>query len=319
MTSSAHPILAYTGPREAQDVLERTLRPHFRVETLAAEPEAVALGLRAASALLDASMRVRITRDMIDAAPHLRVVAAATTGADHIDQAALARRGIPLWTLQGQTELLRLLTPAAEHSWLLVMACARRLRAASAHVLDGGWDRSLFPGIMLRGKRLGLVGCGRIGTWMARYAAAFGMECQGYDPAVSPWPPGITRVELDELASTSDVISIHVPLTASTRGLFGPRQFGGVKPGCIFVNTSRGDVIDEAALLESLQEGRVGAAGLDVLSGEPDIAAHPLLAYARTHDNLLLTPHIGGNSPDAVRQVVEFSARRILRHFGFGP
>jgi D-3-phosphoglycerate dehydrogenase len=318
MTTSRQPILAYTGPREAHEVLERTLRPYFRVSPLAAEPRALAEGLRTASALLDASMRVRITRDMIEAAPLLRVVAAATTGADHIDEEALARRGIPLWTLKGQGELLRSLTPAAEHSWLLVLACARSLPAAVAHVRGGGWDRSLFPGIMLRGRRLGLVGCGRIGSWMARYAAAFGMECQGYDPVVSPWPSDIARVELDELAATSDVISMHVHLMESTKGLFGARQFGMVKPGCIFVNTSRGDVIDEAALLDGLESGRVGSAGLDVLSGEPDIAEHPLRLYAQSHDNLLITPHIGGNSPDAVRTVVRFSAQRILRHFGFG-
>lgn len=315
--ASPQPVLVYTGPREAQDVLERALRPHFRVESLVAEPGAVAEGLRTASALLDASMRVRITRAMIEAAPLLRVVATATTGADHIDEAALAQRGIPLWTLQGQQELLRSLTPAAEHSWLLVMACARRLPAACAHVREGGWDRAQFPGVMLRGRRLGLVGCGRIGTWMARYAAAFGMACQGYDPLVSPWPAGIERVELDQLASTSDVISIHVPLTDATRGLFGARQCGLMPPGGILVNTSRGDILDEAALLHGLRSGRIGAAGLDVLSGEPDIADHPLRAYAQTHDNLLITPHIGGNSPDAVRTVVEFSAQRILRHFGF--
>jgi phosphoglycerate dehydrogenase-like enzyme len=121
-------------------------------------------------------------------------------------------------------------------------------------------------------------------------------------------------VPLDDLLDQADFVTIHVPLTDATADLLDRRCFERMKKGAVFINTSRGDVTDEGALLDALKSGRVAAAGLDVLSGEPDIAANPLWEYARTHANLLITPHIGGFSPDAVRVVVGHSARRILGH-----
>jgi phosphoglycerate dehydrogenase-like enzyme len=309
-------VLTYSGPVEAAEVVREVAGTRFDIRTVPPEIDAVASGLKSASAFLDASMKVRLTEAMIAAAPELRVVVTATTGADHIDADALARRGIPLLTLKGQREILSDLTPAAEHSWLLLMACARRLPSAHNHVMAGGWSRTDFPGTMLKGKALGIVGCGRLGRWMARYGDAFGMRCRGYDPYLHAWPPGIERVELRELLASSDFITLHVHLTPDNRGLLGRAEFAQMKRGCIFVNTSRGELIDEAALLEGLESERIGAAGLDVLTGEPDVAEHPLRRYALTRDNLIITPHIAGYSPDAVRVVVRFSAGRIVDFFG---
>jgi phosphoglycerate dehydrogenase-like enzyme len=310
------PVLTYSGPVEAAEVVREVAGPRFDIRMVPPEIDAVASGLRSASAFLDASMKVRLTEAMIADAPELRVVVTATTGADHIDADALARRGIPLLTLKGQREILSDLTPAAEHAWLLLMACARRLPAAHGHVLAGGWNRTDFPGMMLKSKTLGIVGCGRLGRWMARYGGAFGMRCRGYDPYLDTWPPGIERVELPELLATSDFITLHVHLTPDNRGLLGRAEFEQMKRGCIFINTSRGELIDEAALLEGLEKGRIGAAGLDVLTGEPDVAEHPLRHYALARDNLIVTPHVAGYSPDAVRVVVRFSAGRIVDFFG---
>jgi phosphoglycerate dehydrogenase-like enzyme len=310
------PVITYSGPVDAAEVVREVAGARFDIHTVPPETDAVASGLKNASAFLDASMKVRLTEAMIAAAPDLRLVVTATTGADHIDAAALERRGIPLLTLKGQRAVLNDLTPAAEHSWLLLMACARRLPSAHAHVLGGGWNRTDFPGTMLKGKTLGIVGCGRLGRWMARYGAAFGMRCRGYDPCLETWPAGIERAELPELLATSDFITLHVHLTPDNPGLLGRGEFARMKPGCIFVNTSRGELIDEAALLDGLRSGRIGAAGLDVLAGEPDVAEHPLRRYALGHDNLIITPHIAGYSPDAVRVVVRFSAGRIVDFFG---
>lgn len=310
------PVLTYTGPVEGEAILHEVVADHFDMQCVPPEPSALARGLECSSALLDASMKVRITRQMIEAASKLRIVVAATTGADHIDDKALAERGIPLLTLKGQCEVLRDLTAAAEHSWLLLLACARRLRAASAHVLDGDWNRVDFPGIMLRGKILGIIGCGRIGSWMGRYAEAFCMRCIGYDPFLKEWPASIKQADLEELLSTADFVSLHVNLTEETRGMLGRSHFEQMKMGSIFINTSRGELIDEHALLDNLRSSRILAAGLDVLTGEPDVREHPLRKYALEHNNLIITPHIGGYSPDAVREVVRFSAERILRYFG---
>jgi len=281
----------------------------------AADEEGVDQVLGACDAVLDASLKVRFAAERLATARRLKVFVTVSTGSDHVDQASLAQRGIPLLTLRGQHEVLRNVTATAEHAWLLLLACARRLRTAHRDVLEGGWHREQHPGIMLRGKTLGIIGCGRLGQWMAHYGTAFGMRCVGHDPHVKPWPEGIEPMELATLLQTSDFISVHVPYNDETRRLLGPREFGQLKPGAILVNTSRGGVIDEAALLDALTRGRLAAAGLDVLTGEPDINEHPVVEYARTHENVLITPHIGGFSPDALFPLLTFSCQRIVQFF----
>ena len=196
----------------------------------------------------------------------------------------------------------------------LLMACARKLTAAFDHVKEGLWVREQFPGTMLQGKRLGLVGCGRIGSWVARYASAFKVEVVGYDPYADPFPLDIIRVSLTELIKTADFISIHVHLTDGTRHLISRELIRSMKKGAVFINTSRGSVIDEAALLDALVAGQIAAAGVDVLEGEPDIANHPLVVYARKHDNLIITPHCGGFSHDAVKVVCRRAAQKIVHY-----
>ncbi|MBW1887645.1 MAG: hydroxyacid dehydrogenase, partial [Deltaproteobacteria bacterium] len=286
------------------------------VEHVEATQEAVSDALTGADAILDASMKVHITNDMVKKAENLKIISCATTGSDHIEREELEKRSIPVRTLKEDQDLLLNLTPAAELSWALLMACVRKLPSAFDHVKSGQWDREQFPGIMLRGKRMGIIGCGRLGDWVGRYALAFGMEVLGYDPYVDPFPDGFTRVTLEELVRTSDFISVHVHLSEETRGLVSRKYFEMMKPGIVFINTSRGAVIDETALLEGLMSGRVGAAGLDVLEGEPDIDQHPLVIYSRSHDNLMITPHCGGFSPDAVELVCAHSAKKIIKALG---
>lgn len=299
----------YLGPPDTLALVERELAGLDVVFAL--EPDEVDKVLPSCAAVLDAYMKVPFTADRLTSAVNLTVIVTATTGADHIDTDAALRGGVPVLTLKGQTELLGRLTPAAEHSWLLLMACARKLKAATGHVLEGGWDRNLFPGVMLRGTTLGLIGFGRIGRMMSRYAQAFDMRCIGYDPHVALWPDTIDRAPLDAVMEESDFVSVHVHLTDETTGLIGRPELGRMKAGAVLVNTSRGAIVDEAGLLEALESGRLGAAGLDVLSGEPDTADDPLVKYARNHDNLLITPHIGGFSPGALATVLEFSCGRV--------
>ena len=313
---SQTPILLFSGPVEVTDAILEAIGARLQLDHVEPTTEAVAAGLKEATAFLDASMKVRVGTDMIRQAPNLRVVATATTGADHIDEQALRERAIPLLTLKSQTEVLRSLTPAAEHSWLLLMACARQLRAATEHVLENGWNRTDFPGTMLKGKTIGIIGCGRIGGWIARYAQAFDMYTLGYDPFLEIWPPYIERVSLEDLLARSDFITLHVHLTPQTEGMLDRSCFERMKPSCVFINTSRGDLIDEQALLDGLKSGRIAAAGLDVLANEPNVAEHPLRIYAQDHPNLIITPHIGGYSLDAVRVVVRFSTERILDYLG---
>lgn len=302
-------------PWRPQEILE----PRWPVVAPELTVDAVAAAVGDAVAILDASMRIRLDRAMIGRAPRLRVISTATTGADHTDAECLAERRIPLLTLAGERNFLHGLTAAAEHSWLLLMACARRLRGAVQHVLNGQWRREEFPGIMLSGKTLGLIGCGRIGAWMSRYARAFNMSVIGYDPYVEAWPVEIEKSDMDTVLTSADFVSIHVPLNGQTKGLIGKREFALMKSGAVLINTSRGSIIDEGALMASLEEGRLGAAGLDVLDGEPSVDQHPLVTYARQRDNLVITPHIGGFCPEAVSLAVAYAARRIAEVLNDGP
>ena len=308
-------VVLYLGPLTHLELVRHELGPRFEV-LHAADESAVDVALPRGRVVLDVSMAVPFPADRIDRAENLELFVTATTGANHVDASALDARRVPLLTLKGQTELLRSLTPAAEHSWLLVLACARSLRAATEQVLAGGWDRTRHPGMMLRGRTIGIVGCGRIGQWVGRYAEAFGMRRLGYDPLVSPWPAHIERVDLPHLLRESDVVSLHVPLTDTTAGLIGAEQLSLMKPEAILVNTSRGEIVDEGALVTALQERRLGAVGLDVLAGEPDVTDNPLVRLAADNSHVVITPHVGGFSPDAVSQVVAFSCRRIADALG---
>jgi D-3-phosphoglycerate dehydrogenase len=306
--------ILYLGAEVGAAAAEEVVSGSALLIRVPSNPNDVESRMRDADALLDASMKVVISDAMVASAAKLQIISCATTGADHIERTELDRRGIPVRTLMEDRQLLLNLTPAAELSWALLMACARMLPAAIDHVKDGGWDREQFPGIMLNGKRIGIVGCGRIGTWMSRYARAFGMDIVGYDPFVSEFPPQITPVSLEELVRTSDFITIHVPLTEDTNGLFSQSCFEQVKTGAILINTSRGAVVDESALLDALKSERIKAAGLDVLIDEPQIENSPLAQYAKTHHNLILTPHCGGFSHDAVKIVCRRAAEKILEH-----
>lgn len=306
--------LLYLGPPETVDHVRSLLPENFDVHH-ALDNNSVDQVIADCDVVLDAYMRVRFPAERLAGATNLKLFVTATTGADHIDGASLIARNIPLYTLKGQREVLRNITPAAEHSWLLLMACARHLTAAVRSVSEGQWDRNQYPGIMLKGKTLGVVGCGRIGQWMSRYAEAFGMQVLGYDPHLDQWPDSIRQTSLELLLSTSDFISVHVHLSDETRGMLGAKEFRLLKKGAILINTSRGEITDEREILSALKDGRLAAAGLDVLNGEPDIADHPLVEYSRAHDNLIITPHIGGFSPDAVKHVLTFSCGRIVEYF----
>lgn len=301
----------YLGGPDGLAAASEVLSPLARVRHVPAETEAVSISLKDADALLDASMKTRITDAMVEAAPRLRIVSCATTGSDHIDRQVLARRNVPVRTLKEDPELLQGITPAAELSWALLMACARNLKGAFRHTESGRWVREEFPGLMLKGKVLGLIGCGRIGGWMSRYARAFGMTVLAYDPHQQSLPPGVERSSLESLVSASDFVSVHVHLSEETRGMVSRELLERFKPGAMFINTSRGALVDERALRDVLLSGRIAGAGVDVLDGEPDVSTHPLIEYARTHDNLIVTPHCGGFSPDAVRIVCRRAAEKI--------
>ena len=289
------------------------------VRYIQATPEALAAAIADADAYF-ASMHVRITADMMAAAPGLRAIATPSTGLDHIDLEAARQRGIAVLSLKDDRQLLDRITATAELTWALILACSRRFPEAMEAVRRGAWARDLVRGHQIAYKTLGVLGLGRLGTMVAQYGLAFRMRVLGCD--IRPVDlPGVQRVDLDRLLGESDVLTIHVHLTEETRGLIGRRRLQAMKPGSILINTSRGAIVDEAALLEALRDGPLAAAGLDVIEGEwrEDIADHPLMAYARTHPNLIITPHVGGVTCESQEMAYQAAARKLVDWLAGNP
>lgn len=268
----------------------------------------------AAADVLWVRLRNRIDAKLMAAAPGLKIIASPTTGLNHIDTDEAKRQGIEVISLRNESAFLRDIRATAELTIALILALLRNLPAASRHVREGGWDRDLFKGRELYGMTAGVVGYGRLGRIVARYLRAFDVDVLAADPFVpeDQVEPGVRLVPLPELLAASDLVTLHVNLTHETEGVFGAAEFARMKPGAWFINTARGELIDEAALLEALRSGRLAGAAVDVLTGEQEgVADNRLAAWVREHDNLIVTPHIGGCTGESMKKTEIFLARRV--------
>lgn len=254
------------------------------------------------------------------ATERLKVIATPTTGLDHIDVREAQERGIAVISLKGETEFLDSVRATSEHTMALILALIRRLPWAFDSVRRGKWDRDRFRGGELFGRTLGIVGLGRVGRHVAGYGQAFGMKVMGHNGGNPACLPGVMEVSLEELLEESEIITIHVPLSHETEGMLGRREFSLMRPGAILVNTSRGGIVDEGALLEALRTGQLSGAALDVLCGEPRYEKSwkvlpGLLEYAKYQGNLLITPHIGGATNESMERTEVFIAEKIRGFF----
>lgn len=262
-----------------------------------------------------ASHAVEVNKAILLRAKKLKVIAVAGTGCDHIDIGEAELRGVQILNIAKDMSLLEGFSATAELAWALLLGCMRKLPAAFDSAKHGYWARERFVGHQLRGKTLGIIGLGRLGAMVADYGNAFKMNVLGCD-VLRKNIAGVKQVALDQLLGQSDVISIHIHLTEDNRHLLSNQQFKLMKKGVIIINTSRGGIINETSLLESLESGHVSAAGLDVVDGEWDsqIYDHPLIEYARTHDNLVVTPHIGGATVESIIGAREFMANKLASY-----
>jgi D-3-phosphoglycerate dehydrogenase / 2-oxoglutarate reductase len=234
----------------------------------------------------------KVDSEMISAAPRLRVIGRAGIGVDNIDLEAATRAGVLVVNAPEANTV-----SAAEHAIALLLAQARQIPQADARTRSGVWDRKSFQGVELYGKTLGVIGLGRVGTLVAHRAAAFGMKVIAYDPFISrdrARRMGVDLVELTEVLERSDFTTIHLPLTAETDGLLGKENLARCKPGMRIVNTSRGGIIDELALVEAVRSGHIGGAALDVFAVEP-LTESPLFDLPQ----VVLTPHLGASTVEA--------------------
>jgi len=252
----------------------------------------------------------KVTRKVIEAADSLKVIGRAGVGLDNVDVVAASERGIVAMNTPGGNTV-----SAAEHTCALLLALSRNVPQAHASMKAGEWNRKKFKGVEVRGKTLGVVGLGRIGTDVAARMRGFGMEVVGYDPYVSAEMAerhGIKKVELDELFAKSDYITLHVPVTDQTRGLINEAAIAKMKKSVRIINVARGGIIDEAALAKAVEAGKVAGAALDVYEKEPPTGS-PVLAC----DKIVLTPHLGASTEEAqITVAVEMAGQVIdaLKH-----
>ncbi len=257
----------------------------------ATEPTVLAERLREAEVALNIRGRTRFTAEVLQACPRLRLISIWGTGTDNVDLRAAAARDITVTNTPGANAVA-----VAEHTVALMLAVVKQLAQADQAMRQGGWPRNLVP--QLRGKRLGLIGTGLIGREVAGMARGLGMEVVAWTfhpNAGLAASLGLRYAELDQLLGTSDIVSVHLRATPDTHHFLNRDRLALLKPTAFLVNTARGALIDEAALVEWLREKRIAGAALDVFATEPLPAGHPLTELP----NVLLTPHCAGMTPDS--------------------
>lgn len=274
---------------------------HVWVEHPESAPEDVADKLWRASIAI--TNKAPITRAVLDACPKLRLVAVAATGVNNVDLEACRERGVAVCNIRGYAE-----HTVPEHVFMLLLALRRNLLAWRASLKAGAWQRAqqfcLFDHEMhdLHGSTLGLIGYGSVGMGVEKLARAFGMDVLVAErKGAETIRPG--RTAFDAVLARADQISLHTPLTDDTRGLIGAREFGLMKRTAVLINTARGGVVDEAALVSALKTRRIAGAGFDVLSGEPPAAGNPLLDLDLP--NFLLTPHVAWSGREAMQALAD--------------
>lgn len=244
-----------------------------------------------------------ITPEVMDAAPALKVISKHGSGTDTIDKAAAAARGIEVTAAVGANA-----AAVAEQALALLLACAKSVVQLNARMHAGHWDKAAHKSVELGGRTIGLVGLGAIGLRFARMCDAMGMRVLGFDPFAKNLPSYIQTVDLDTLWRESDAISLHCPLTADNQQLLNAHTLAQCKKGVMVVNTARGGLIDEPALLAAVQSGRVSMAALDSFAIEPMTAPH----IFHKQPGFILSPHIGGVTSDAYVNMGVAAARNTL-------
>ena len=254
----------------------------------------------------------QVTARLLEAASRLKLVGRAGVGVDNVDLDAASHKGVIVMNTP-----LGNITSAAEHAIALLLAVARNVSAADSSMQAGKWEKKKFTGVELNHKTLGVVGMGKVGQIVARAAQGIDMNVIAYDPFLPERRArelNIELADLDRVLAKADFLSLHTPLTEKTRGLINAENLAKMKPTARLVNCARGGIVDEAALIDALQSGRLAAAAMDVFATEPLPGDSPL----RSAPNLILTPHLGASTEEAQAKVAEDIARQAAAFFTEG-
>ena len=262
----------------------------------------------------DYSFRIPITAEMVQSMSRVKLIAQPSTGYDHIDIDACRKKGIPVCNIGGANAI-----SVAEHTVVQALMLLKRVGYAHQKILQGVWAQEELLNVAseIHGKTWGIIGLGRIGKEVSARARALGARVVYTDLArLQPQEEerlGVSFLPLARLLSEGDVVSIHVPLTTKTRRMMGEREFRLMKSYAVFVNVSRGELVDETALARAVTEGWIGGAGVDVFTKEPVPADHPLVEAARQGANIVLTPHLAGATNDARMRIIQVTVDNVTR------
>lgn len=296
-----------TGERLAR--LEEVARLEVHTGAPGSHSEFVARIADAEAMILGWGLPVEVMRE----APNLELIAFTGIGAGNfVDLDAATKRGITVCNTPGYAD-----HTVAEHALAMMLSVARNLARLDRDLRRGRWNQSL-PGLELRGKALGVVGFGGIGIRLAELARGIGMNVRAWtrNPSAERGRRhGIELVDLETILRESDIISVHTALTEQTRNLLDAKALAGTKPGVIVINTARGEIIDEDALIDALRSGHIAGAGIDVYHSEPLPPDHPLTRF----ENVLLTPHVAFNTPEATLALLDISIDNVVRYFQGNP
>ncbi len=289
-----------------------TSRPGFAVEVkIGLPPDELTKILGDYHALVIRSA-TKVTKDLLEAATQLKVIGRAGTGLDNVDVVEATRRGIVVMNTPGGNSMA-----TAEHTIGMIMAAHRHIPQAVASMKEGKWEKKKFQGREMTGRTLGIIGLGRVGALVAKLAwRGLKMNVLGYDPVTTSEAAaqmGVTLASLDEIFRRSDVITVHTPLNDDTRNMVDGAAFALMKNGVIVVNCARGGIINEEALLEALESGKVASAALDVMTVSPP-GKHPLAM----HPNVITTPHLGASTSEAQINVAVAIAEQIIEYLEKG-
>lgn len=275
-----------------------------RYDTLPGTEERLIERIGAARAAMNIRSTTKFTDRVFAACPGLRVVSVWGTGTDHVDLAAAGSRGVTVRNTPGVSAI-----SIAEHALALLMAVVRQIPAMDTGTRAGEWRRGRF--VQLNGKTCGIVGYGAIGREFARIAAGIGMKVVVWTMHPESYP-GVEFLALEELLATSDVVSVHLRLSPETTGFIGAAQFASMKPTAVLINTARGAIVDEGAMLSALTDRRIAGAGLDVFTTEPLPQDHPITRL----ENVVITPHCAGITPEATEAGLRMAVQNIRSFFG---
>ncbi|WP_198033374.1 NAD(P)-dependent oxidoreductase [Lacinutrix venerupis] len=256
----------------------------------------------------------KLTKEILENSK-CKFIVCAVTGLDHIDLESCKENNITVISLKGEFEFLKEVRATAEHTIGLLLTLIRKTKNAYSHVENGNWDRTQFQGTELYKKKVGIIGLGRLGKIVAEYYNVMGMHVFYYDiNKQEKYENKYTAVNsIEALFKEIDVLSIHLPYNTSTHFILNEKNLNTLKKNALVVNTSRGGVIDEQALLNLLNTDKIAGYATDVLYGEPDIINHPLVKYAKKNNNVVITPHIGGNTFESIEKTELFVIQKLKK------